>query len=140
MSEASIELGSEGEKLEEVINFLQEFWRAEGLPEETAYPFTLSLEELFVNVSMHGTTDAAHPPRVKVSLRRDGDQVELIFSDQGTPFDPLSLPPPNLSDDIDERQVGGLGIFLIKEMMDEVEYRHEDGWNCMRIAKRIGDG
>lgn len=138
MSEAGIELGSQSEELEKVIGFLQEFWRSEGLPEEAAYPFTLALEELFVNVSMHGTTDAAHPPRVKVTLRRLDDRVELVFQDGGTAFDPLSLPPPNLSDDIEERGVGGLGIFLIKEMMDELEYRHEDGWNCLRLAKRIG--
>lgn len=140
MSEASLELGSQSEKLEEAIGFLQQFWQSEGLPEGADYPFTLALEELFVNVSMHGTTDATHPPRVKVTLRRQDDQVELVFRDEGTPFDPLSLPPPNLSDDIEERGVGGLGIFLIKEMMDDLEYRHEDGWNCLRLAKRVGAG
>lgn len=137
MSTASIELPGEGERLRDIIAFLQEFWRAEGLQEEESLSFELSVEELFMNVSMHGTADVATPPRVSVSLSRDGDQVELVFRDQGQRFDPLSLPPPDLSDDIDSVKVGGLGIFLLREMMDEVEYRFEDGWNCLRIAKRV---
>lgn len=137
MSITSIELSGESKRLREIIAFLQAFWRAEGLQEEEALPFELSVEELFMNVSMHGTADAATPPRVSVSVSRDGDQVELVFRDQGQRFDPLSLPPPELSDDIDSVKVGGLGVFLLKEMMDEVEYRFEDGWNCLRIAKRV---
>lgn len=137
MSEASIELPGEAARLGEITAFLQAFWQSEGLPEDEAFPFELSLEELFMNVAMHGTSDAASPPRVRMSLNRCVDRVELVFRDEGSPFDPLSLPPPDLSEDIESRRVGGLGVFLVREMMDEVEYRLEDGWNCMRIAKRL---
>lgn len=137
MSEADIELDGRSEQLGEVTAFLHDFWRAEGLPEAAAFPFELSLEELFMNVAMHGTADPGSPPRVRVCLRRDGDRVELNFRDRGTPFDPLTLPSPDLSDDLDARTVGGLGVFLVREMMDEVEYRREDGWNSLRVARRI---
>ena len=140
MSAATIELPGEADRLGEITAFLQDFWRTEGLPEEEAFPFELSLEELFMNVAMHGTTDAAMPPRVSMSLDRQGDTVEMVFRDEGTPFDPLSLPPPDLDEDIESRKVGGLGVFLVREMMDEVEYRLEDGRNCMRIAKRLSGG
>ena len=139
MSEAHIELSGESERLGEVIGFLQEFWQSGQLPEEAAFPFELSLEELFMNVAMHGTADPAKPPGVSVSLKRRGDSVEMVFRDEGIPFDPLSLPPPNLSDDLDSRGIGGLGVYLVREMMDEVEYRHEDGRNCLRVCKRIAE-
>ena len=137
MSEADIELEGRSEHLGTVTAFLHAFWRAEGLPEDAVFPFELSLEELFMNVAMHGTDDPGSPPTVHLRLRHERDRVEVIFRDRGTAFDPLTLPPPELSDDVDARTVGGLGVFLVREMMDEVDYRHEDGWNSLRIAKHV---
>ena len=140
MSEGSLELPGEGERLGELLAFLHAFWRSQGLPEGEAFPFELSLEELFMNVAMHGTADASSPPQVRIDLHRCGDQVELLFQDRGIPFDPLSLPTPDLTEGVETRQVGGLGVFLVREMMDEVEYSFKDGWNCMRLAKRLATG
>lgn len=137
MTPQRLELTGESARLDEAIAFLQCFWRSEGLPEEGAFAFELALEELFMNVAMHGTVDSARPPRVNVSLSRKGDRVELIFLDEGTAFDPLALPEPDLNADIDARKVGGLGVFLLREMMDEVDYHQEGGWNRIRAAKRV---
>jgi anti-sigma regulatory factor (Ser/Thr protein kinase) len=62
--------------------------------------------------------------------------VEVQIEDAAPPFDPLSLPEPDLTVDLEERQVGGLGIFLIRQVMDEIVYRHENGKNILVLVKR----
>lgn len=123
MSEAIKDLSGQRENLAGGVAFLQDLWRAENLP---------------FNVAVHGTADAAHPPRIKPSLARSDDQVVLVFRDEFIPFDPFIVPPPDLSSEIGEREVAGLGVFLVNEMMDEADYRREDGWNRLLLVKHVG--
>ena len=125
--------GEEG-RLPDAVAFLQDFWGRESLPEGLLFPFELALEEVFVNVAMHGARDD-RPSTVWITLARCDGNVELTLSDDGPAFDPLSLPTPDLNAPLEERDVGGLGVHLVREMMDGVSYAHIDERNTLRMWK-----
>lgn len=130
------ELPGEAERLPEAFAFLQSVWRDAGLPEEQRFPFELALEEVFMNVAMHGGHEG-RPASAAIEFLRDGEDLRLVVSDDGPAFDPLSLGTPDTSLAIEEREVGGLGVFLVREMMDEVVYARREGLNVLSMRKRL---
>lgn len=123
-------------ELETLRAFLGEFWTEQQLPPEALFPFELALEEIFINVvSYGGAGDAAMPP-VEVRLELDGERISLTCIDHGKAFDPLKAPPPDLNASLEDRPIGGLGIFLIQELMDEVRYERVGPTNVLRIMRR----
>jgi serine/threonine-protein kinase RsbW len=127
---------SETAQLPALTRFLQEFWAAAALPAESAQAFEVALEESFVNIAMHGAP--AGRARVEVSLHLAGGQLALTVEDDGPAFDPLSVAPPNVHARLEERPVGGQGIHLVRQMMDQVSYRRVGKRNQLRMSKRIG--
>jgi anti-sigma regulatory factor (Ser/Thr protein kinase) len=75
---------------------------------------------------------------VRVSCRAEGGALLVEICDRSTPFDPRFAPPPDLASDLAHRRVGGLGLFLVRELADELSYRHDaaTGWNALTIIKR----
>lgn len=134
---AALELGALPDRLPEVISFLARFWADESLPPDGAFPFELSLEELFLNVATHGVKERAGPAHVLICLERDGHRVQATVEDDGKAFDPFSLGTPDIDAGLDDRAVGGLGVHLVKELMDEFDYRFLDGRNRVRMAKTL---
>jgi serine/threonine-protein kinase RsbW len=127
---------SDAAQLAVVTQFLQEFWRAAELPPSEATAFELALEEIFMNVVMHGSPPG-HEPRIEVSLEFCNGEMILTIEDDGPPFDPLSLPPPDVTASLEERRVGGLGVFLVRQMMDEVSYQRTGKRNQLRASKGV---
>ena len=121
-----------------VLNlFLQDFWTAAALAPAAMQPFELALEEIFMNVVMHGS-EPGRTPWVEVCL--DGgaaESVTMTVEDDGPQFDPLSLPTPDLSAGLDQRPVGGLGVFLVRQMMDAVSYQRIGTLNQLRMVKTL---
>ena len=72
-----------------------------------------------------------------VRMEVHGQIVSITFIDDGTPFDPLSCDDPDVSLSAEERGIGGLGIFMVKKLMDEVSYKHQDGQNILTVKKTI---
>lgn len=136
--ERTIRAAATTDRLPELIAFLQAFWQECGLPEETAFPFELALDEVFMNVVMHGSSPAAAPRDMRISLERRGGDVILVTEDDGPPFDPLTLPPPDVDAPLEEREIGGLGVFLLRELMDEVSYAHTGTHNRLTMRKAVG--
>jgi anti-sigma regulatory factor (Ser/Thr protein kinase) len=125
------------EHLPALVAFLQRAWHEEALPDAAAFPFELALDEVFMNVVMHGTTPDGPPREVLVSLRHDDAAVTMVMEDDGPAFDPLTLAAPDIDAPIEEREVGGLGVFLIRELMDEVSYAHTGTHNQLTMRKVV---
>lgn len=123
-------------RLQEAMTFLQGFWEHASLPPDLLFPFELSLEEVFMNVAMHGGREDG-PATVWITLGTGGGRVELSVSDDGPAFDPLSLPAPDVNAPLEERGIGGLGVYLVREMMDGVSYAREGDRNTLRMWKPI---
>jgi len=127
---------SDAAQLPVLTQFLQEFWSAAELPPAEALPFELALEEIFMNVVMHGSP-AGSVPQVDVSLALAHGGLTLTVEDDGPPFDPLSLPAPDTTAGLDERRFGGLGVFFVRQMMDAVSYQRVGARNQLTMAKQL---
>jgi serine/threonine-protein kinase RsbW len=120
-----------------LTSFLREFGMAVALDAAQVSTFELALEEIFMNIVVHGSRPGI-APRVEVSLHRDAESVTMTVEDDGPQFDPLSLPPPDVTASLADRRVGGLGVFLVRKMMDSVSYARIAGRNQLRMSKRLG--
>jgi len=127
---------SDAANLPTLTNFLQEFWSAAELPPALAPPFELALEEVFINVVTHGSYNG-NVPWVEVSLDLAEGGVTMTVEDDGPPFDPLTLPVPDVAAPLGERRVGGLGVYLVRHMMDVVTYARVGTRNQLRMTKRL---
>ena len=101
------------------------------LPEENLQ-VNLILEELFVNIVNYSKAEY-----IKVNIEFETPLLTMEFIDNGIEFNPLLKENPKLPETIDEAQIGGLGIFLTKEMADELEYQHVNGENHLKIIKKV---
>ena len=115
--------------------FLREFWQEAGLEPAWLGSFELALEEIFLNIVMHGSRPGS-APRVEVSLSLGADAVTMRIEDDGPHFDPLLLPAPDVTAGLSDRRVGGLGVHLVRNLMDTVSYQRSEGRNQLCMSKR----
>jgi anti-sigma regulatory factor (Ser/Thr protein kinase) len=115
------------------------FGNAHGLSFELIVNLNLSLDEVLTNVIAYGDDDdAAHD--VVVRIRLDGDRVWAEVEDDGRAFNPLEIAPPDIPAGLDRKGVGGLGVYLVRSLMDTVEYRRERERNVFTMSKRHAGG
>lgn len=107
-----------------------------GLEARKKFGALLALEEAFVNTCSYAYPDGEG--EVELCCGADGDAFVLELADQGLPFDVLSLPDPDVTSDVMDRAIGGLGVHLIRELSDQVSYRRENGRNVLRMLFRRG--
>jgi anti-sigma regulatory factor (Ser/Thr protein kinase) len=114
-----------------------ETWLAgQGVSPDAAYLVSLAIEELVTNCIKYGYDDSQdHTVVIVISVEAGALRVEVI--DDGRPFNPLDAPAPDLSLEMADRPVGGLGIHLLRELADEVAYERRDGTNHLKLTKRI---
>jgi serine/threonine-protein kinase RsbW len=128
----ALKLVAKVEHLPQWMQFIADCAQEQGLPSKRIREIELALEEVLVNVCQYAYPEA--PGEVEVACTVDAQQRFIIeIVDRGLPFDPLSLEAPALTDDLANRQVGGLGVFLIRRLMDEVAYRREDDQNILQL-------
>lgn len=117
------------------LDALEAALRVERLPEATILELRLVAEELLTNLAKYGHDDgAAHWARVGLTLVA-GDVI-LEFTDDGRPFDPLAAPPPEFSAQVGERPIGGLGVHLVRSLVDAAEYARRGSQNVLTLRKR----
>lgn len=106
-----------------------------GLDADAMFDLRLAVEEIFVNIVHHGYLDQPGP--VDVCITTDTDQLAVTLSDRAPLFDPASAPVPNVDAPLEERQPGGLGWHLVRQLMDEVSHApRAQGGNTVTLVKR----
>ena len=124
------------EEKQRLLSALEEFSREHHLPPGVVQAADLALEEQMTNILAYAYEDAAsHEIRVRLGVENQWLQIEV--EDDGRAYDPLSQPPVDTSVPLDEKPIGGLGIHLIRSVMDEVDYRREAGRNILRMRKKV---
>jgi uncharacterized protein (TIGR02172 family) len=98
---------------------------------------SVAVEEIFVNIATYAYAPEDGMATVRVEISEEPVTVTITFMDHGIPYDPLAKADPDLSLTADERQIGGLGIFLTKKTMDDVKYEYEDGKNILTLKKNL---
>jgi serine/threonine-protein kinase RsbW len=114
---------------------LDAFCAAERLPADLAWRLRVAVDEVLANIVSHGAR-GGRAPTIEVAFRRSGDDVELVVSDDGPAFDPLAQPAPDVTLPLEAREPGGLGIALVKALMDNVQYERTTR-NVLTMRKQI---
>lgn len=94
-----------------------------------------ALEEIFVNVANYAYDKDKGKGTVEITLSRHRDHVKFVFKDNGKPFNPLNKEDPNITASSEEREIGGLGIYMVKKIMDQVEYEYVNNQNVLTLVK-----
>ena len=97
----------------------------------------IAIDELFGNIARYAYHPEVGEATVQVEMEEDTPVVTVTFRDQGTPYNPLESPDPDVTLSAEEREIGGLGVYLVKKSMDEVVYEYQDGQNILRVRKKI---
>lgn len=130
-------LTAKTENLDEVLDFVNEQLEAQGCSMRAQLELDIAIEELFVNIANY----AYIPEEGSVTIQVDfhGDMVSVIFIDGGTPYNPWEREDPDITLSAEERQIGGLGVYMVKKSMNHVDYTHQDGKNILTIQKQLQD-
>ncbi len=130
-----LEVPAEIERLEEVQAFADSFLEEMDCSMKIQMTLDIAIEELFVNIAHYAYPEGEGS--VVMEVDRDGSTFIMRFIDTGIPFDPLAKRDPDITLSAEEREIGGLGIFMVKKTMDKVEYEHVDDKNILTIRKVI---
>jgi serine/threonine-protein kinase RsbW len=133
---ATITIPAQSAAVARGIAFVLECATAAGIPPARAAEIELALEEALVNICQYAYVDG--PGTVEICCTRDAAPQFLIeLVDTGPPFNILTLPPPDLTADVERRQVGGLGVLFIRTLMDHVTYRRDGNRNILQLAVQL---
>ncbi len=125
------------EEIPRIAETVERFCQMHGLAPRIAMQLTLALDELATNAISHGfAPDVAYADAIRLRLTLDGHAVQAVIEDRGRPFDPLSVPPADTALGLEARAVGGLGVHLVRAVMDDVRYERRDGKNRVHLRKR----
>lgn len=97
----------------------------------------IAIDELFGNIAHYAYRPDVGPATVRVEVVEEPIAVIITFIDQGVPYDPLKNRDPDTMLSAEEREIGGLGIYMVKKSMDEISYEYQDGQNILKIKKKI---
>ena len=115
----------------------ERFGADHGLSDDDMMAINLVLDEVITNIIDYGYDDQADH-EIRITMAVEGDRLTIEVEDDARDFDPLKAPPPDLDLPLEERPVGGLGIHIMRSMMDAVEYQRRNDHNVLTMRKTIG--
>jgi anti-sigma regulatory factor (Ser/Thr protein kinase) len=134
MGSISFVLKNHLSELDALCEHLTGFCHSCGVSKRQTFEINLALDELFTNIINHGFTDGDEH-EVHVTCVNEDDALKITIEDDGIPFNPAAAPHPNLKCAFKDREIGGLGIHLIRSYMDHIDYRRKGGKNVLVLTK-----
>jgi anti-sigma regulatory factor (Ser/Thr protein kinase) len=135
-AEERLRLNADVAELERLMGWLDAFCERHQIPEEAHYHMNIAVEELVLNAIKHGHCSPTQGA-IEVGLGLSGQELHIRITDTGIPFNPLNVPPPDLTRSLADRPIGGLGIHLVRSLMNSIEYDREGGENRVRLRKDL---
>ena len=126
---------AEIDRLHDVIDFVEQRLEEAGCSPREMMPISVAVEEVFVNVAHYAYKTETGFVKINVDMEDSPRAVTITFTDRGVPFNPLEHGDPDINLPAEEREIGGLGIFMVKESMDDVSYEYKDGQNILTFKK-----
>ena len=123
--------------LPDVQKFVEEKLEAASCPMKPMMQISVAVEEIFVNIAHYAYKDKGGKGDATVKIRIADQTSEIVFIDSGVQFDPLSAEEPDVTLSAEEREIGGLGIFMTQKTMDDVKYEYTDGKNILTLKKQF---
>ena len=125
------------ENIEAVTDFVNEQLEALDCPMKAQMQIDIAIDELFGNIAHYAYSPGTGDATVCVEAGEDPLSVTVTFIDRGVPYDPLKKDDPDTTLSAEERDIGGLGIFMVKKSMDDITYEYKDGQNILKIKKKL---
>lgn len=125
-------------RADEIMDFLLHTEEVSAHP-SLVYTIRLSCEEIIVNIISYAYPETTEG-YIWLNVTKDEDELCIEIQDGGTPFNPIEKQEPDIAQELEEREIGGLGIYLVLQMMDGVTYRREEGKNKLMLRKKIKNG
>ena len=125
------------QNIEKVTAFVDEQLAQLNCPLKAQMQIDIAIDELFGNIAHYAYNPKTGPATVHIDVLQDPLSVVVTFIDNGKAYDPLAREDPDISLTAQEREIGGLGIFMVKKSMDEISYEYKDGQNILCIKKKI---
>ena len=125
------------ESLPDVLGFVEQTLEGFEYPMKTQTAICVAIEEVFVNVAHYAYVEGDGDMTLQIDFDEVGRTITFRITDKGVPFDPLKKPDPDITLSAEEREIGGLGIFIAKKTMDSISYAYENGENVLTMIKKI---
>ena len=125
------------ENIETVTDFVNEQLEAFDCPMKAQMQIDIAIDELFGNIAHYAYNPEIGQATVRVEVVEDPLSVVITFIDNGVPYDPLAKADPDTTLSAEERDIGGLGIYMVKKSMDDIAYEYKDGHNILSIKKKL---
>ena len=125
------------DNLPQVLAFVDGELEAADCPMKIQMQIDIAVEEIFVNIAHYAYSPEVGTATVRVEVMGEPPAVDITFIDGGVPYDPLAKADPDITLSAEERQIGGLGIFMVKKSMDDVKYEYLDGHNILTLKKGL---
>ncbi|MCR4805327.1 MAG: SpoIIE family protein phosphatase [Clostridia bacterium] len=125
------------ENLDQVLAFVDGYLETLNCSAKVQMQIDVAVEELFVNIAHYAYAPETGSVTIRLEAESDPTAVKITLVDQGIPYDPLAKPDPDVTLSAEERQIGGLGIYMVKKSMDDMQYRYENGSNILTIRKAL---
>lgn len=144
MSRVTATISGPGDEFARVPELLDDLARAHRLDGDTVADMQVALDEILSNILENGFADG-RPHRIDLTLAVDGGRLTAEVEDDCAPFDPFTVPPPDVGSSLKDRRVGGLGVHFVRSLMNDVRYARVDGRNRLVLTKLLavedgGDG
>ena len=123
------------EHMEEILEFINQELENVDCPMKTQMKIDITLDEIFTNIASYAYLSDSGKVTVRIKIEGNPLFAEIQFLDSGVPYNPLETDAPDITLSAEERDIGGLGIFIAKKSMDSMDYHYEDGQNVLTIKK-----
>ncbi|MCL2254418.1 MAG: ATP-binding protein [Lachnospiraceae bacterium] len=122
------------DNLDAVLGFIGAELEAADCTLKLQTQIAITVEEIFVNIAHYAYSPEVGGATIRISV---GDEIIIEFEDKGKPYNPLEKDDPDVTLGADEREIGGLGVFMVKKFMDTAKYRHEGNKNILTVKKSL---
>ena len=136
-TENALKLEATVDNLPRALEFVDEHLEGSGCSFKTQNEIEIAVEEIFVNIASYAYHPETGEVEIRFELSDDPETAVIILRDQGVEYDPLKKEDPDLTLPAEERGIGGLGIFMTGQLMDELEYEYKDGSNILTMKKKL---
>ena len=134
---AEITIQATTEALDHVLDFVNGQLEQNACPMKVQMQVDIAVEEIYVNIANYAYHPQTGPATIRVEVTEEPLQVVVGFVDKGVPYNPLEKGDPDVTLSAEEREIGGLGIFMVKKSMDDLSYEYRNGNNILTIRKKF---
>ena len=132
-----IDLVAEKKNLSEVLEFVEKSLEGTSCNMKTQMQICVAVEEIFVNIANYAYAPDKGRVKIELEITDDPETAVITFTDSGVPYDPLAKEDPDVTLSAEERKIGGLGIYMVKQSVDDIAYEYKDGQNILTLKKYL---